>query len=71
MMFLTLLTPIVFYCIRDLRHAAREGRWAYFLLYLAMMTGATVLWLLLWRNVPLTSPNKYIMDIINMFVPPQ
>lgn len=68
---ITLLLPIVFYCVRDLRLAKQENNWAYFILYLALMTIAMVLWMLLARNIQLTSPNKYIMDFISLFVSPQ
>lgn len=71
MMILTLLVPVLFYSIRDLRLAKQKGYWAYFILYLALMTAAMVLWMLVARNVPLTSPDKYIIDIISLFVTPQ
>lgn len=71
MMILTLLAPVLFYSIRDLRLAKQEGNWLYFILYLALMTTALVLWMLLARNIPLTSPNQYITDFISLFVTPQ
>ena len=71
MMIFTMLIPVLFYSLRDLRLAKQEGNWVYFIVYLAMMTTALVLWLLLARGIALTSPNKYIIDFISLFINPQ
>lgn len=71
MMILTMLLPVLFFGIHDLRLAKQESNWLYMILYLVMITIALVLWVLLARNIPLKSPNEYIIELISLFVTPQ
>ncbi len=67
MMFLLFLVPAVLYGIRDLRPAIREGKKLYIFAYLALTTTALVLWTLLSRGIQLTSPNAWIIQLVDMF----
>ncbi len=67
MMFFLFLVPAVLYGIHDLRPAIREGKKLYIFAYLALTTTALVLWTLLSRGIQLTSPNAWIIQLVDMF----
>jgi hypothetical protein len=70
-MLLSLLIPVVWLGATDLRPAISQKEYKYTFVYLLLCTAALVIWILLSKDIPVPSPNKFIMKIIEFFVIPQ
>jgi hypothetical protein len=69
-MLLFFVVPALLYGAADLVPEIRSGGWKLPAVYLALMTGALVLWVCVLHGVPLKSPSDFVTDLVKAVLPP-
>lgn len=70
LMFLFFIAPALLYGIADLVPDIRAGGRKLAVVYMAIMTGALVLWVCVERDVPLKSPSDIVASVVKAIFPP-
>jgi hypothetical protein len=68
-MMLFFLVPALIYGIIDIVPDIRAGGKKIPVVYLGIMTVALVLWICVWRGVPLKSPSQIVTSLLKMILP--